>query len=135
VLNINELGKFFTERDAMFSSMSTADVTYYANPFRRIAQFLFQPLFFDARDSYGLAASMENTILIVAMMTITADIFQRYRLQSAEVRLYFFFIITMILLLGLTSYNVGLALRQKVMLYPAFILIIALHIPVERKTF
>lgn len=126
VLDIGELGKFFTERDAMFSSMTTADVTYYSNPFRRIAQFLFQPLFFDARDGFALAASMENAILIAVMMTITADIFQRYSLRSAEGRLYFFFLITMMLVLGLTSYNVGLALRQKVMLYPAFILSIAL---------
>lgn len=133
VLDVNELGKFFTERDAMFSSMVTADVTYYANPFRRIAQFLFQPLFFDASDGFGLAASVENALLICAMLTITADIFRRYSLRSPEGRLYFFFLITMILVLGLTSYNVGLALRQKVMLYPAFILIIALHRGVERQ--
>lgn len=134
VLDINELGKFFTERDAMFSSMTTADVTYYTNPFRRIAQFLFQPLFFDASDGFGLAASVENALLICAMVTITADIFRRQSLGRPEGKLYFFFIITMILVLGLTSYNVGLALRQKVMLYPAFILILALHRNVERKS-
>ena len=64
VLDINELGEFFTERDAMFSFMTTADVTYYANLFRRIAQFLFQPLFFDASDGFGLAPSIENALLI-----------------------------------------------------------------------
>lgn len=133
VLDINELGKFFTERDAMFSSMATADVTYYANPFRRIAQFLFQPLFFDAADGFGLAASVENALLICAMLTIAADIFRGQSLGRPEGKLYFFFLITMILVLGLTSYNVGLALRQKVMLYPAFILILALHRNVERK--
>lgn len=133
VLDINELGKFFTERDAMFSSMATADVTYYANPLRRIAQFLFQPLFFDASDGFGLAASVENALLICAMLTIAADIFRRQSLGRPEGKLYFFFLITMILVLGLTSYNVGLALRQKVMLYPAFILILALHRNVERK--
>ena len=133
LFDIYELGKFFTERDAMFSSMTTADVTYYANPLRRIVQFLFQPLFFDASDGFGLAASVENAILICAMLIITADIFRRQSLGRPEGKLYFFFLITMILVLGLTSYNVGLALRQKVMLYPAFILILALHRNVERK--
>ena len=126
VLDINELGKFFTERDAMFSSMATADVTYYANPFRRIAQFLFQPLFFDAGDGLALAASLENALLIFAMITIGSDILRREALWCPQGRLYFFFLLIMILVLGLTSYNVGLALRQKVMLYPAFILFIAM---------
>ena len=60
------------------------------------------------------------------MITITADIFRCQSLGRPDGKVYFFFLIVMILVLGLTSYNVGLALRQKVMLYPAFILIIAM---------
>jgi hypothetical protein len=133
VSDINQLQVFFTERDAMFSSMAAADVTYHANPSRRIAQFLFQPLFFDARDFLSLAASFENAVLICVLFTIIADIFQRRTLRRPEGKLYLFFLISLILILGLTSYNIGLALRTKVMLYPAFILIIAMHRVVERK--
>jgi hypothetical protein len=88
----------------------------------RLFSLLFQPLFVDANGLMGLVASFENIFLLFMFGFIAL----RHKGMLLLIRRVFFarfvfiFALTLIVLLSMLQYNVGLGLRQKVMIYPAF---------------
>lgn len=93
----------------------------------RLVSLLFRPFFFDAGGIPGLIASFENLILLVIIgflvwnLRTVRELFRRIML----IRYCVMFTITAIALLALVYYNVGLGLRQKVMIMPTLLILLA----------
>ena len=126
ILNLNELSIFFQDRQTYASSSDDQGVIFITNPFARLGYFLLRPFFFDANNVLALIASFENLALLLVIGRL---IFLWKRSSLAERVMPVFlllFIISLSLFLGFTGYNVGLALRQKVMVYPAIIILLTI---------
>ena len=140
ILNLNELSSFFQDRQTYVSSSEDQGVTFIANPFARLGYFLLRPFFFDANNLLALIASFENLALLLVvgrLMFLWSRSSVAERVTPAFLLL---FTISLSLFLGFTGYNVGLALRQKVMVYPAIVILLTimeassmLHTPMSAR--
>ena len=101
----------------------------------RVFSLLFRPLFFDASGILGIIASFENLFLVYLVYTIVS----RYRWTIAlfkgllVIRFAVLFAIALTLLLSLMYYNVGLGLRQKLMMMPAYFTVFAAVLATARR--
>ncbi len=126
ILNSNELSKLVAERESYFENTIDDGVTFISNPIFRVIYFTFNPLFYNALSVTSLMASVENMILIIMALRVLIG-FSAIEERSKTLALFLLlFISAMVLFLGLGGYNIGLALRQKVMIYPAFIMLLVL---------
>jgi hypothetical protein len=126
ILNSNDLSKLISERQNYFTNTLDGGVIYISNPATRVIYFTFNPLFYNASSTMSLMASIENLIMIIMMLRIFIRfraIEERYKTFAVFLAL---FVLAMVLFQGLGGYNIGLALRQKVMIYPAFIMLFLL---------
>lgn len=91
----------------------------------KVASLLFRPFFFDATGFFGLVVSFENVAMLLIFGTIAARFKDLVRLCAAVpyMRYCLVFSVTLIILLSLVTYNVGLGLRQKYMAMPAVLMI------------
>lgn len=97
-----------------------------AQPFYvRLISLLFLPLFADSGGIFGIVASFQN----VFMLYVGSVLVREYRSwwsmfrQSIPIRFATFFLVTMIAMLTVMYYNVGLGLRQREMFTPALYLV------------
>jgi hypothetical protein len=97
---------------------------YGSYPFKMLS-LLFRPMFIDATDIMGLAASMENLILLLLFGTLAARLRTVAGLvrRLSYIRFALIFAVLVAALLALVYYNIGLGLRQKTMFVPAIIII------------
>lgn len=133
IFDINQVLNLLADRQTYLATTNELDVTYIENPLLRMLSFLFMPLFIGADNALALLASFENLAILLLTGWIIYD-FRRGRLFGDPLaRFLAFFAILLVLLLGLTSYNVGLALRQKVMLYPLLIALLMMGEAARRR--
>jgi len=88
---------------------------------------LFRPFFFDAGGFEGLIASFENLVLvgIFGYFIYRFGWLRKLFTGTLVVRYAVFFAFLVTMMLSLTYYNVGLGLRQKMMMMPAILMIFA----------
>jgi hypothetical protein len=112
------------ESRSQVSEESGADLSIVEGSFPvKLFSLLFRPFFIDANGALGYIASLENVVLLTIVLTLI----RRFRTAFAVARaaafarfaLFFFIMITG--LLALFNYNVGLGLRQKMMMMPALL--------------
>ena len=140
IFNLNEISSFFQDRQTYVSSLEDQGVTFIANPFARLGYFLLRPFFFDANNILALIASFENLALLLVIGRLIF-LWKRSSLSERVTPVFLLlFIISLSLFLGFTGYNVGLALRQKVMIYPAIVILLTimeassmLHKPISAR--
>ena len=95
---------------------------------------LFRPLFFDASGALGLVASLENLMLVLIVGRLAYD----FRLVAALFRELFIFryaalfALMLTIVLSMFYYNVGLGLRQKMMMMPAILTMFAIVVASSR---
>lgn len=100
----------------------------------KVLSLLFRPLFFDAAGVPALIASLENLILVF----VFAYFFYHVRWLVALfkhlllIRFSVIFSLLLITLLSMVYYNVGLGLRQKMMMMPAVLTIFAALVATSR---
>lgn len=102
------------------------DLTSYA-PHMRLFTYLFRPLFVDAKGITALAASCENAILLLLVAGLFRLQFLKYVMESPrfwKVSL-LFFVLSMWVVLGMSTANLGLAMRQKFQFVPCILLLFA----------
>lgn len=89
----------------------------------RLFSLLFRPLFIDAGGAFGLISSVENLVYVFVIGFMVRNWREGIEVFRAELifRYAFFFAVTVMFLLALTYYNVGLGLRQKTMMMPALL--------------
>jgi hypothetical protein len=93
----------------------------------KLLSLLFRPFFVDANGMFGYVASLENVVLLAMILMLfwrsgTALAVTRGAMFA---RFAFFFFVMITFLLALVNYNVGLGLRQKMMMMPAFLVFFA----------
>jgi hypothetical protein len=121
VTNANSISDFFATQEQKALAQGGGTMIRDASFPIRLLSLLFRPLFFDANGIFALVASVEN----LAMVFIVGFMLWHWRaLWWLTRRVFFlrfalFFAATMLILLTLVYYNVGLGSRQKVMIYPA----------------
>jgi hypothetical protein len=81
---------------------------------------LFRPFFFDANSVLGVAASSENILVVLLFIYLIARWRDLFLLTRRVLFIRFVLLYAALILLGLAVlyYNIGLGLRQRVMVYP-----------------
>ena len=126
ILNTNDLSKLVAERQNYFENTLDDGVVYIENPIVRIIYFTFNPFFYNASSANALMSSIENLILVIMMLRVFVG-FRKIEEKNKTFALFLLlFIVAMVIFQGLGGYNIGLALRQKVMIYPAFIMLLVI---------
>ena len=88
--------------------------------FLRLIGLLFRPFFFDARNAFGLVASVENlgSLYMFGYLILNFRSVKHLSKNVLFVRFCLFLTALIILMLAPLNYNVGLGLRERVMIYP-----------------
>jgi hypothetical protein len=126
ILNTNDLSKLVAERQNYFENTVDDGIVYIENPIMRIIYFTFNPFFYNASSANALMSSFENLILTVMMLRVFVGFRAIEERKKTFALFLLLFIVAMVIFQGLGGYNIGLALRQKVMIYPAFIMLLVL---------
>jgi hypothetical protein len=126
ILDTNQIYNIVSDRQGYFVFTTDEGVTFIQNPLVRIVYFTFSPFFYDADSVLSLISSLANLALICIMIRIIfsfTKITDGYKITSTFLAI---FVAVMVLFLGFGGYNVGLALRQKIMFYPALLMLFLL---------
>lgn len=123
VSNPDSVADFFARKAQVNDTIAgTTSIAGASMPMKLFSQ-LYRPLFLDATGALGLIASVENVFFIA----MTLFLLSRWRQVLTLTRSVFFlefaiiFAATLSILLAMVFYNVGLGLRQKVMILPAWL--------------
>ncbi|MFN3943468.1 MAG: hypothetical protein ACK4K7_00895 [Allosphingosinicella sp.] len=121
--NAESVSEFF-ERTSTIGEESGGDVSIVGASFPvKLFSLLFRPMFLDAVGMLGYVASLENLLLLFIFLLLV----RHARTSAALARKVFFarfalvFFIALTILLAMVNYNVGLGLRQKMMMMPALL--------------
>jgi len=122
-LNLSDAGsvaKFLEEKSVVIVAAAGNTSLNTASFPMRLLSLLFRPFFVDARNALGLVASVEN-LFIVLMFTYFLfrwrEVIDLYR-KVFFIRFALILTFSLILLLAIVNYNVGLGLRQRTMFLP-----------------
>ena len=134
VTNADSVSDFFAQQYEVGQRTRGTTAVVGQNFVVRLLSLLFRPLFFDAVGVFGIIASVENLFYVFVVGTLCIRMRDTIRLcrRVFFLRFAFIFAISLILLLTLVYYNVGLGLRQKMMIVPALFAFFAAHWAVRR---
>lgn len=114
----------FLEAKSQVSEEAGADlsITGAGFPYKLIS-LLFMPFFFDANGAFGYVASLENLVLLGIFGTLVLRSGTAIGVARATVfaRFALFLFVMITIVLALVQYNVGLGLRQKMMMMPGLL--------------
>ena len=124
---IGEVGSYISERQSVNQGGSTSFDLASQSPPMRVVTFLYRPLFFDAPGALGLVVSVENLVLLSLSLYLLwhAGALLRLLRLSEVLRFHALFALILTLALSQTIANTGLAVRQKMMVVPALLLLFA----------
>lgn len=124
----------FIETKSNVSEESGGDASIINASFPvKLISLLFRPFFIDATGALGYIASIENVVLLVIVLLLL----RHFRLALAVgratmfARFSFVFFVMLTILLAMVNYNVGLGLRQKMMMMPALLVFLAAMLAVR----
>jgi hypothetical protein len=125
--NADSVSDFFATRSGV-SEESGGDISIVSASFPvKLISLLFRPFFVDATGALGYIASVENVVLLIVIGTLLwrfrSSLNVARRALFARFSMLFFVLLT--LLLAMVNYNVGLGLRQKMMMMPALLVFYA----------
>ncbi|HEX8525608.1 hypothetical protein [Allosphingosinicella sp.] len=123
VTSAESVGEFLTRQSEVTGSMGGGTAVIGASFPVRVVSLLFRPFFIDAEGAFGLIASVENVFIMFVIGTILFRMRGTLRLARNVffLRYALFFSMALIILLSLIYYNVGLGLRQKMMIMPGLL--------------
>lgn len=123
VSNPDSVSDFFVRRNAVFSTLEGGTAVRDASYPFKLFSLMFRPFFIDANGVFALIASFENAILLVMIAFMAWNWRESLRLVRSVYFLKFVLVFACLLtaLLASVYYNVGLGLRQKIMIMPAFL--------------
>ncbi|HEU0134158.1 MAG TPA: hypothetical protein VFR28_04990 [Allosphingosinicella sp.] len=118
----------FIETKSTVSEESGGDMSIINASFPvKLVSLLFRPFFVDATGLLGYIASVENVVLLILILTLIRRMGTAYSIAQGALfaRFAFLFFVMLTLLLAWVNYNVGLGLRQKMMMMPALLVFFA----------
>jgi hypothetical protein len=127
VTSADSISEFISRNNEVSKKMGGGSAVIGASYPIKLLSLLFRPLFFDAQGTFGLIASFENLFILFMMGTMVRRIGDSFRLarQVFFMRFAVVFSIIITLTLALVYYNVGLGLRQKMMIMPGLLVFFA----------
>jgi hypothetical protein len=122
VTNADSISDFLANQQQSAQTQIGGTMVRDASFFVKLVSLLFRPMFFDANGIFALVASVENlfTVFLFGFMLWNWKELWLLARRVFFLRFALILAIALILLLTLLYYNVGLGLRQKAMIYPAF---------------
>jgi len=114
----------YLETRSQVSESSGADLSIVGAAFPiKLFSLLFRPFFIDANGVFGYVASLENAVLLAIILTMIRRSGTVLAVTRAAMfaRFAFLFFLMLTILLAMVNYNVGLGLRQKMMMMPALL--------------
>jgi len=114
----------FIETKSSVSEESGGDVSITGASFPvKLVSLLFRPFFIDANGMLGYVASLENVVLLFLILTLVWRFGTAVQVARGAMfaRFAFIFFVMLVFLLALVNYNVGLGLRQKMMMMPCLL--------------
>lgn len=105
----------------------TGDIVITGMPWPiRLFTYLFRPLVFDAKNLLQLLGSIENAVLLFLFVRKPRELAASFTMNNdLLLRFAAVYSVLMLVMLGNTTYNLGIAVRQKTMFLPAlFVLLI-----------
>ena len=134
VASAESIGDFFSRETSVQKTMGGGTSVIGAPYPIKLLSLLFRPFFFDADGAFGLIASMENVFILYIIVLMFRNFRTTMRVAGRVFFLRFagIFAITLMLLLSFLYYNVGLGLRQKMMLMPGLLAYFAAIIAVRQ---
>lgn len=125
----------FIEQKSSVSEESGGDMSIIGASFPvKLFSLLFRPFFVDANGLLGYIASVENVVLLVVIVSLLWRFGTSMAVARAAMfaRFSAFFFLLLTILLAMVNYNVGLGLRQKMMMMPALLVFLAAMLAVRR---
>jgi hypothetical protein len=122
VTSADSVSDFLATHDQVVTTAQEGAIVSGSLPYRFLS-LMFRPMFFDAEGLLGQVASFENLILlfiIAVLLRRSVTIVQMLR-SLTFIRYALIMAAGMALLLSVVYYNVGLGLRQKMMLIPGLL--------------
>jgi hypothetical protein len=121
------IANFLAERSAMWQLAAGNASIYGASYPVKLVSLLVRPMFVDARNAFGVVASVENLIVLTIILTCVVQWRKLLELYKKVFFIRFALIATigLILLLAIANYNVGLGLRQRTMFFPSLLSVFA----------
>lgn len=121
VTNANSISDFFAMQQQKAQAQIGGTMIRDASFGMRLFSLLFRPLFLDANGIFAIIASVENLFTLVLFGFMLWNWKELWWLARRVFFLRFslLFAVTIILLLTLVAFNVGIGSRQKSMAYPA----------------
>lgn len=120
VTDPNSINTFLERRGAIPVSATGATAVRDAPVIVRLVSLLFRPFFFDANGVFGVITSVENVGSILLFLYLIRN-WRTMRMLASRVffiEFCVFFSVVLIALLTLVYYNVGLGVRERVMVFP-----------------
>lgn len=120
VMDPNSISTFFQQRGDLSVSTTGATAVRNAPIIVRLLSLLFRPFFFDASGIFGVISSIENigSLLLFAYLILHWRAMKSLARQVFFIEFCIFFAVILITLLTLVYYNVGLGIRERVMIFP-----------------
>jgi hypothetical protein len=125
--NTDQMSEFI-ETKSTVSEESGGDMSIIGASFPvKLFSLLFRPFFVDANGLLGYIASLENVVLLILILLLVRRAPTAYSVAQGALfaRFAFIFFVLLTLLLAMVNYNVGLGLRQKMMMMPALLAFVA----------
>jgi len=118
------------------SGVRIVDTSY----FERIGLLLFRPLFYDAKTSYQYFISVENSIVLVSIILFFLYLYTKkgFIIMEKEVKFAFLAGSSILLMIAIYIYNLGLASRMRLMFLPLLFYVLHQIIPyknIEKRKF
>lgn len=125
----SSMGEFIERYNATAQDIDGTTNVFGASYPSRLFGLLFRPLFFDAEGALGLVASLENAVYLFMVSFIILRLPTTLRLAKRIffVKFALVYALVLSLLLAVIWYNVGLGLRQKMMIMPAVFSVFVIH--------
>jgi hypothetical protein len=131
--NTDSVSEFIESKSTM-SEEAGGDMSITGASFPvKLISLLFRPFFIDATGMLGYVASLENVVLLVVIATLIWRSGTGLAVARAAMfaRFAVFFFVMLTILLAMVNYNVGLGLRQKMMMMPALLVFLAAMLAVR----
>ncbi|MCP4407266.1 MAG: hypothetical protein GY807_05790 [Gammaproteobacteria bacterium] len=120
----------YIERRASYNQKGNGAVDITQMSFvPKLFTYLFRPLFFDAPGLMGLVVSVENLFLLALFVyTARGIVWQVVNVSHPFVRFSAIYFLLGWVMFAMVTANLGIAIRQKTMILPAFLVLVAMSL-------
>lgn len=120
---LGDLKDYIEQREAMNADGgSSLDISSLNYP-QQVFTYLYRPMFYEAQSAIQMMAAIENLILLLITVVLLFGIRIKRCFRAVNFGLFVYFLVTLSIL-AMTTANLGLAVRQKLMILPVLLVLL-----------